>query len=109
DVVAVAHGDEQILQRLAGPEHLLEAVIGGVHAPHGEEFLDDDGPAPHRSRGKPQHNQLDDPARLHDEMPERDFAPRNRRHCKKRHPALPSAARPAAARPSAAIPHMLMI
>ena len=68
----VAQREVEIFERLARPEILLETVIGGVHLPHGKELLDDDRPAPHRRQGQPQHDELDDPARLHDQVPERN-------------------------------------
>jgi hypothetical protein len=60
----------ELLQRLARPEHLLEAVERDTHARIGKKLVDDDGPGPDGGAEKANHDQLHDPSRLPEQRPD---------------------------------------
>ena len=50
----------EFFERLAGPEHLLEAVHLGTKPPEQQRLVDDDRPGPERGGEQPDHHDLDD-------------------------------------------------
>jgi hypothetical protein len=56
DGLAVGQRAVEFLQRLAGPEDLLEPVQRATHAGIGDQFVDDDRPGPDRGQKQADHN-----------------------------------------------------
>lgn len=72
----VREGPIELLQRLTRPEYLLEIIELPADTPVIQALVDDDSPGPDRGGDEPQHDQLHDQARLHEERPEGHVARR---------------------------------
>ena len=69
----------ELVQRLARPEHLLEAVGLAPRAAEREQLLDDDGPGPDRGQQQSDHDELDDRMRREKQLQEGKAAGRGGR------------------------------
>ena len=63
----------EFLQRLAGPERLLEAVAGPADAREQQGLVDGDRPDPDRANDQPDHHRLDHPMGLPEQMEHRQI------------------------------------
>ena len=57
---ALADAVEQVLERAARPERLLELLGAGAQAAQAHQLAEDDGPAPERGQDQQHHHALDD-------------------------------------------------
>ena len=69
----------ELLQRLARPERLFEAVHGALGARVEHDFVDRDRPHPDRAGEQPDHDRLDDPVRLPEQAEQREIGRAERR------------------------------
>src|SRR5680860_795412 len=72
-ISALRQGLIELIQRLAGPEHLLELVGLLARLGEQEELLDDDRPAPHRGREQADNDELDDDMGVQKELQNRQI------------------------------------
>ena len=63
----------ELLERLAGPEDLLEALHRAAELGEQQRLVDDDGPAPERGRKQTEHDDLDHDMRRPKHRQQRSF------------------------------------
>src|SRR5690606_12062293 len=75
-VVAGADRIVEVLERLSGPEHLLETIGELAGTREYVELLEDDRPGPHRRQHKADNDELDDEMGLEKERKKAEIARR---------------------------------
>ena len=71
DCVGLAESAIKFLDRLPGPERLLEAIHGALGARIQEHLVDGDRPDPDRTGKQPQHDRFHDPVGLQEQCDQR--------------------------------------